>query len=687
MANIFKNFNLLTFQATVSKIYKRFTLPAMISATAFAVMLVFVRFHDDLSQSLENILLKVFITLSLTFFFSIALSLFAESKAFSRAKSYYLQGLSFVFGGLFYFYFEENLFNNMDEETVVYIILTILSVFCLLFIAKYIKKYFCIKAEHDEFYVSAYLLVMKFLMSAIVGIVAQLLGFIALSAMFTLFEIEFLEQGNWYAYWACFALILLAPYYLLANLPKLQDNKGSFISTIVENKFYSFLINYVALPAIFIYFVILYAYTVKVLMNFSQWPQGEVSWMVILFSFFAYVIYFAAFAFRNFLKHAAIFRKILPIAVLLQTPMLFYAIGLRINQYDLTINRYLVVVFGVWLCLLSCYYIFSKNKNFYVSFYSLFIVVIVISIGPWSVYVVPEWRQLTKLETNLQTANILQNGEIVPLENYSDIDSKLSSNIYGGIEYLSRFHGYETLDKIFAEEISVIEEKDKERFEKNKTESINRLRENEAEEKYVKKEEERKYTGLSSWELIRELSELIKVKRWHSEDKDSEPRYIRFENPSRFSRSNIEVSGYDYYVTISHSLFDNNLKFENEREENEDMYSAIIYNNKAVLKLYLDDELIEEVDIQNSIFDKILSDKEEFIEPEYDTPRTFAMPASKDMTFEISGERYDYKVNLYSISVPNPKWSKSLEQDESDRQATYATADGYVLIREKETVE
>jgi len=42
--------------------------------------------------------------------------------------------------------------------------------------------------------------------------------------------------------------------------------------------------------------------------------------------------------------------------------MLFYAIYLRINQYDVTINRYFVVAFGLWLLVISLYYVFSKKK-------------------------------------------------------------------------------------------------------------------------------------------------------------------------------------------------------------------------------------------------------------------------------------------------------------------------------------
>jgi hypothetical protein len=89
--------------------------------------------------------------------------------------------------------------------------------------------------------------------------------------------------------------------------------------------------------------------------------------------------------------------------------MLFYAIYLRVAQYDITINRYFVIVFGLWLFGLSLYYIISKNKRLIVIPASLTAITLIISIGPWSVYNLPESRQLARLETNLIEAKVLQN--------------------------------------------------------------------------------------------------------------------------------------------------------------------------------------------------------------------------------------------------------------------------------------
>jgi len=65
--------------------------------------------------------------------------------------------------------------------------------------------------------------------------------------------------------------------------------------------------------------------------------------------------------------------------VLPQILMLFYAIYLRIAQYDLTMNRYFVVVFGTWLTIISLYYTISKQKNILVLPATLTIISLLIS--------------------------------------------------------------------------------------------------------------------------------------------------------------------------------------------------------------------------------------------------------------------------------------------------------------------
>lgn len=200
-------------------------------------------------------------------------------------------------------------------------------------------------------------------------------------------------------------------------------------------------------------------------MNFSDWPNGQVAWMVIGFSVFGYVIYIVSHALAQSVPLIASFRRYFPFLVLPQVAMLFYAISLRIMQYDLTINRYFVVVFGLWLTGISLYYAFAKNTRLIIIPTSLAILSLIISVGPLSVYQYPLERQYDRLIQNLEAANIYKDGVVTPLEKYDSIDPKLSQEIYEGIGYLCDFDNCRQIRELFAQEISQAEREKKTRWE------------------------------------------------------------------------------------------------------------------------------------------------------------------------------------------------------------------------------
>jgi hypothetical protein len=83
-----------------------------------------------------------------------------------------------------------------------------------------------------------------------------------------LFDIKI--SSKIYAYIFIISSFLIAPFYAINNFPtKDTFENGSFN----ESKFSVFLIKYISIPFIFSYFVLLYAYSVKVLANFEFWPK------------------------------------------------------------------------------------------------------------------------------------------------------------------------------------------------------------------------------------------------------------------------------------------------------------------------------------------------------------------------------------------------------------------------------
>gem|GEM_PF-1712973 len=201
--------------------------------------------------------------------------------------------------------------------------------------------------------------------------------------------------------------------------------------------------------------------------------------------------------------------------------MLFYAIYLRINQYDITINRYFIVVFGLWLLIISLYFVISKKKKLIFLPVTLTLFIIIISIIPkYNVYNFPEERQLKRLENNLEKAKILQNNKIIPLKNYSDISQSLSKNIYSGIEYSCNFNNCEKIKKLFPKIYKEILEKDKKDWEENIKKQIKQIEKNKNKKKckykkyykyqindcynkkYLKSLREEKYKEPYKWEII-----------------------------------------------------------------------------------------------------------------------------------------------------------------------------------------
>lgn len=473
-------------------------------------LLFFTLIHSDLS--IHDQIIEAIFSLIILFFLSAWICLSSESLKMTKKQQLFSYLGSILFSIFFYMSF-----SNIEYgiENLIYFFLTIIGILSFLFFAPYIKNIFSPSKVQKSYYRYFYTVSSVFLMWTILWWALSALWIIAIWATFTLFDLDSLfKVDNIIGDWIVIACIVIAPIFALSQLPQ----KNTFAKTnFQENIFFSFLVKFIATPFIYIYFFILYAYTVKVLLNFSEWPQGEVTWMVIGFSVFGYMSYLFSYAFSQKNQFIQTFRKVFPFAVVPQVFMLFYAIYLRINQYDLTINRYFVVVFGLWLLGISLYYIISHKKKLLIVPASLTLASIIISVWPWSVYQLPESRQLQRLEKNLTTANILQAGKIVPLQTYEDISPELSKEIYSGIDYLCDFDNCRVIKEVFPKIYTDILEKDKE--------ILNKWRE--VGDRLISKEvNNEEYTEPRSWEIVTGVTEALKVKSYFDLSEEQEHIYI-----------------------------------------------------------------------------------------------------------------------------------------------------------------
>ncbi len=550
------------------------------------------------------------------FFLWISINLTLENNDYFGLNKKLIRLISILF-----FIFLPNLifinfyYGSASTDSFKFVLLYLIWTISYWFFAPYLKSIFTGKIEEKVYYTYFYRILVIFLLSSIFWWVLFVFWAVFIITVSSLFEV-WLDFEKAVFYWATLSFVLFTPIFALTQIPSKEDYRSNYFN---ENIFFSFLVRFIVVPFICIYFVILYSYTFKVLLTFGDWPKWEVSWMVIGFSILGYISYMISYIFEGKSGFIRVFRKYFPYAVLPQVFMLFYAIDVRIGQYGLTVNRYLVVVFGILLFALSIYYILSKQKHIIFIPSTLTLFIIIISIWPWSVHSLPKVIQFNRLKENLIKAKILVDGKIVPLEKYSDIDIELWKSIYSGIDYLCDFDNCEKIKELFSGL------------------NIN-------------------FSGYIQ-DIIEQVTDEIKVKSYYSgtESINQTIRFYSEESSNIDTIFPIDIKGYsEIYIINNWVDFD---------IENEQVYYA---PNKSELKIvnpinHNRSEVIKEIDMSNIIkkLEKLNPDnvEEKKVSPE-------------NLIFEIDW----YKIVFKNFIIKNPDY-------EWDITRYYGKSEWYLLVK------
>lgn len=168
---------------------------------------------------------------------------------------------------------------------------------------------------------------------------------------------------------------------------------------------------YVLIPLVSIYMLILYAYGIKIVFLWNL-PTGWVAMPVMWYAAVGVLAVLLVYPLRDDEENTWVrffarffFRATLPIIVLL-----YVAIWARVRAYGITEDRYYLILLGAWLTGISFYYIFSKQKNIRYIPLSLAIIGALSWFGPWGAFAVSESSQLSRLETVLEKNNIWKPG-------------------------------------------------------------------------------------------------------------------------------------------------------------------------------------------------------------------------------------------------------------------------------------
>ncbi|HLF13687.1 MAG TPA: DUF4153 domain-containing protein [Bacteroidota bacterium] len=270
---------------------------------------------------------------------------------------------------------------------------------------------------------------------------------IALAALDNLFGME-IPAKRYFELWI-FIGGIFTTWFFLAGVP---DDLDALEGSTDYPKVLKIFAQYILLPLVLVYLVILYAYVGKILIEWS-WPRGWVSGLILGYGTTGMLLLLLLHPIRDRAENAWVksasrwfYISLVPLVV-----MLFLAMYRRIAEYGITEGRYIGVVLAIWLAAMTIYFLASKTKNIKVIPGSLCGMALMMSFGPWGAFHVSESSQVERLRILLEQNSILADGKVrVAPDSVSFADNRQISSIIG---YLHDVHGYDRIQLWFGESL------------------------------------------------------------------------------------------------------------------------------------------------------------------------------------------------------------------------------------------
>jgi len=234
-------------------------------------------------------------------------------------------------------------------------------------------------------------------LAALLAFVVALLFAAGLSAIAEALRILFGAQiGDFHEHVWFTAISLVAPLYGLSLMPRDLDEevdvahqRGSLLDRGI-----SVLVNYVAVPVIVIYAVILHAYAVKIVID-GELPKGQIATIVSIFAVGGTGVWLIAWPWRD-----------------LGTRLLRLFMRL-LADYGVTPERYGIALVAIWVAALAIYLAVRRNHADMRAILGAAAVLLLIgSFGPMGANGLTGASQVSRLQALLAEAGVLQDGKL-----------------------------------------------------------------------------------------------------------------------------------------------------------------------------------------------------------------------------------------------------------------------------------
>ncbi|HBZ00417.1 MAG TPA: hypothetical protein DEO84_03750 [candidate division Zixibacteria bacterium] len=394
-----------------------------ILGTAFLVMII-----ENEKGPPEHTLVKLTLTCALGISLFFGLATLTESKQWKKSNAIVLHASGVVLLVLYFLFLTPN--PLMPYLTMIRFALLLIA---LHFMVAFLP--FMGGGQVNGFWQYNKSLFMRFLISALFSAVMFAGLAFALLAAKELFGLKFPDR-RYFQLWIIIVGVFNT-WIFLAGVPRelRQLNEDTQYPNVLK-----IFTQYILLPLVALYLVILYAYELKIIFNWN-WPKGWVSQLVSWFSVAGILSLLLLWPLRELTENRWIrtftrwfFRALIPLIV-----MLFMAILQRVGVYGITINRFLVLAMATGLAIVTLYFVLARKKDIRFIPIIVFAIALLSAYGPWSAFTISQHSQQARLGVLLSKSGVVSDGKII--QSSTPIAYEQRGEISDVIGYLAQWHG------------------------------------------------------------------------------------------------------------------------------------------------------------------------------------------------------------------------------------------------------
>jgi hypothetical protein len=197
-------------------------------------------------------------------------------------------------------------------------------------------------------------------------------------------------------------------------------------------------VQFILIPLVVLYLLILYAYMGKIIVQWSL-PQGWVTILIMVFSVLGMLAMLLVHPYQHQKENSWVkwYTKGYYVALLPLLILQYVAIFTRIGDYGFTAPRWAVLAITVWLTWITLYNVFFKGRNIVLIPLTLFITAFLFLLGPLSHKSISISSQTAKINRLLTELNLVKNGKLLVYKDNPKTDS-LMGELYSATRYLNR---------------------------------------------------------------------------------------------------------------------------------------------------------------------------------------------------------------------------------------------------------